>query len=198
MPFATEENSSSGEECNLIQSFDSCDEFEIMAIETKPRSVNQKKWKIDIHRNPQSHQMKLVKALVRVNNQIKNMTIDRGSPILYLDWTTAKQLLDGSSETKFFPAETLNLSAQFVDCHKHPFMVLGAIQANIPSAGWDVKNAHLLIRERRARCFLGLDLQGKVGISTSKRPAPSKRSRFDVLLREQSEGLKQKFSSLPF
>ena len=32
-----EENSSSEEECNLICSFDSCEEFEIMAVETKLR-----------------------------------------------------------------------------------------------------------------------------------------------------------------
>ena len=39
-----------------------------------------------------------------------------------------------------------------------------------------------------------MDLQGKVGIPTSQRPAPSKRSRFDVLLCKQLEGLKQQFN----
>ena len=37
----TEHNSSSGEECNLIQSFNSCDEFEIKSIETAYMSVEQ-------------------------------------------------------------------------------------------------------------------------------------------------------------
>ena len=130
----TEENSSSVEECNLIQSFDSMDEFKIMSIETKPRSVTQNIWKIDIRRNPQSHQTKALKALVRINNQIINMTIDTGSTVSFLNWTTAKQLLDRSSETPFIPAEKLNLSAQFVDYNKDPFLMLGAIQANIRSA----------------------------------------------------------------
>ena len=30
-----EDKSSSAEECNLIQSFDSCDEFEIMMVESR-------------------------------------------------------------------------------------------------------------------------------------------------------------------
>ena len=34
-----EKTSSSDEECNLIQSFDSCDEFEIMAIESEISSM---------------------------------------------------------------------------------------------------------------------------------------------------------------
>ncbi|XP_063716596.1 uncharacterized protein LOC134844031 [Symsagittifera roscoffensis] len=36
-----EKSSSSDEECNLIQSFDSCDEFEIMAIESELSSLEQ-------------------------------------------------------------------------------------------------------------------------------------------------------------
>ena len=45
------------------------------------------------------------------------------------------------------------------------------------------------------RCILDLDLQGKLGIQTTQKPAPTRRSRFDVLLCEQSEGWKQKFYS---
>ena len=146
-----------------------------------------------LRRNPQSHHIKALKALIGVKNQIINMTIDTGSPVSFLNWTTAKQLLDGPSEIKFISVEKLNLSAQFVDHYKHPIFILGAKQANIRSAdSWEVKNASLLITERRARCFLGLDLQGKVGNHTSQKPAPSKRSRLDVLLWEQS-GLKQQF-----
>ena len=99
-----EEKSSSEEDCNLIQSFDSCDEFEIMMVDTK-----------------------------------------------------------------------------------------GAVCANIRSAGWEVKDAYFLVTERKARCILGLDLQGKLGIHTSQKSAPVNRSRFDVLLCEQSEGMKHQF-----
>ena len=108
----TEENSSSEEECNLLHSFDSCDEFEIKVVEPRLNNstgkliekiisgVNDNKEikatkdvrKIDIRRDPKSHQIKALKALVRMNNQIINMTIDTGSPVSFLNWTMAKQL----------------------------------------------------------------------------------------------------------
>ena len=120
-----EENSSLEEECNLIHSFDSCDEFEIMVVEPKSRKPLDKRFeeitsgiddenetnvtqdirKNDIRRDPRSHQIKALKALVRVNNKIIKMTIDTVSPVSFLNWATAKQLLEGSSEIKFIPAE---------------------------------------------------------------------------------------------
>ena len=121
------------------------------------------------------------------------MAIDTGSPVSFLNWTTAKQLLDGSAEIKFVPAEKLTLTMQFVDYNKHPIQILGAVCTNIRCAGWEVKDAYFLVTERRARCILGLDLQGKLGIHTSRKSAPVHRSRFDVLLCEQSEGMKHQF-----
>ena len=207
-----EEKSSSEEECNLIQSFDSCDEFEIMMVDRTVKepgekettgnrfrkksgkeTTNQEITKIDFRRDPKSHKIKALKALLRIKNQNINMTIDTGSPVSYLNWTTAKQLFDGSSAIKFIPAEKLNLTMQFVDYNKHPIQTLGAVCACIRSAGWEVKDAYFLVTERRARCILGLDLQGKLGIHTSQKSAPVNRSRFDVLLCEQSEGMKQQF-----
>ena len=47
--------------------------------------------------------------------------------------------------------------------------------------------------ERKTRCKIGLDLQGKVGIATTQKPAPRELSRFDVLMCEQSEVWKNKF-----
>ena len=173
-----EEKFSSEEECNLIQSFDSCDEFEIIMVQpgaerTKKKvviqmnsKINEKKSsttqvikQIDIRRNPRSHQIKAIKTLVRVRNQIINMTIYTESPVSFLNWTTAKQLLNGSSKIEFIPAKKLNLTMQFLDYNKHPIQILGALRANIRSAGWEVQDASLLVTERRARCILGLDLQ---------------------------------------
>ena len=87
-----EEKSSSEEECNLIHSFDSCDEFEIMAVETKLQvslgkdekllaagkhellsSLTRDVRKIDIRRNPKSHKIKSLKALV-------SLTFDQNVP----------------------------------------------------------------------------------------------------------------------
>ena len=142
--------------------------------------------KIDIRRDPRSHQIKALKALVRIKNQIIKLTIDTGSPVSFLNWTTA-------SEIKFTPAGKMNLTMQFVDYKKHPVQILRAVCADIHSAGWEVKDAYFLVTERKARCILGLDLQGKLGIHTSQKSAPVNRSRFDVLLCEQSEGMKQQF-----
>ena len=107
-----EEKSSSEEECNLIRSFDSCEEFEIMAVEPKLQVSDENcdklisnikreeirldtkdVRKIDIRRYPRSHKIKSLKALVRIDTHIINMTIDTGSPVSFLNWTTAKQLM---------------------------------------------------------------------------------------------------------
>ena len=149
--------------------------------------------KVEVQRNPQSHQIKALKALVKIFSQILNMTIDTGSPVSFLNWATTKQILEGPMISKVIAAEKPNLSAQFVDYNKRPILILGALKANLLSAGWEVLGAPLLVTERRMRCILGLDLQGKLGIQTTQKPAPTRRSRFDVLLCEQSEGWKQKF-----
>ena len=210
-----EKSSSSDEECNLIQSFDSCEEFEIMAIESELSSMEEideyikqqsnrnrdiKKsskdiQKVDIRRNTRSNQIRSLKALLRIDHQIINMTIDTGSPVSFLNWATAKQILESLKNTRFIPRENLNLTAKFVDYNKQPINILGAITTTIRSAGWEVVGASFLITERRTRCILGLDLHSKVGIHTTQRLAPKEKTRFDVLLCEQSEGWKNKFYS---
>ena len=135
--------------------------------------------KIDIGRDPRSHKIKSLKALV--------------SPVFFLNWTTAKQLMEGATGMKFIPAEKLNLSTQIVDYNKQPIQILGALCTSIRSAGREVTDSTFLVTERRARCFLGLDLQGKLGIQTTQKSAPSQKSRFDVLLCEQPEGRKNQF-----
>ena len=151
--------------------------------------------KVDIRRNTRSKQIRSLKALVRINHQIINMTIDTGSPVSFLNWATAKTILESSKNTKFIPRENLNLTTKFVDYNKQPINILGAITTNIRSAGWEVVGASFLITERRTRCILGLDLQSKVGIHTTQKLAPKEKTRFDVLLCEQSEGWKNKFYS---
>ena len=151
-----EENSSSEEECNLIHSFDSCEEFEIMVVEPRLHDSPGKIVKIisgvkdnvikdtkdvrknDNRRDPKSHQIKALKALVRIDKHIINMTIDTGSPVSFLNWTTAKQLMEGAPKKKFIPAEELNLSTQFVEYNKQPIQILGALCTSIRSAGWEV------------------------------------------------------------
>ena len=210
-----EKRSSSDEECNLIQSFDSCEEFEIMAIELELSSmeeideyINQQSnrnrdikksskdiQKVDIRRNTRSKQIRSIKALVRIDHHIINMTIDTGSPVSFLNWATAKQILESSKNTTFIPRENFNLTTKFVDYNKQPINILGAITTTIRSAGWEVVGASFLITERRTRCILELDLQSKVGIHTTQKLAPKEKTRFDVLLCEQSEGWKNKFYS---
>ena len=86
-------------------------------------------------RDPKSERVKSLKALVRVDHQIINMTVDTGSPISFLNWSTAKIILDSSDKAKFTTAERLNLPAQFVDYNKkQPIVLLGALKATIRSA----------------------------------------------------------------
>ena len=114
------------------------------------------------------------------------MTVDTGSPISFINWTVAKQILDSLGNIQFTPVEKLNLPAQFVDYNKKPIAILGAVKAKLRSTGWEIPDATFLITERRTRCILGLDLQNKVGITTTQRPAPKKKSRFDIMLCQQS------------
>ena len=71
--------------------------------------------------------------------------------------------------------------------------ILGALKAKIRSAGWEFPDATFLIIERKTRCIIGLDLQNRVDITSTQRPAPKTKSRFDILLCEQSEVWKEKF-----
>ena len=123
------------------------------------------------------------------------MTVDTGSPISFLTWTVAKQILDSSGKVMFTPSEQLNLPAQFIIYNQHPIVILSASNANIRSAGWEIQDATFLITERRTRPILGLDLQNKIGISTNQKPAPKEKSRFDVLSCKQSDEWKEKFYS---
>ena len=129
----------------------------------RPNEKSQKVEKVEVRQNPQSHQIKALKALVEIDNHIVKMTIDMGSPVSFLIWTSTKQTLEGSPNSKLIPAEKLNLSAQFADHNKRPILILGALKANLRSAGWEVQGAALLVTEQRTRCILGLVLQGKLG-----------------------------------
>ena len=101
--------------------------------------------------------------------------------------------MDKSSKVRFTPSEKLNLHTNFVDYNKQPISVLGHLKTNLRSAGWEVKGATFLVTERKTRCIMELDLQGQVGLVTTKKPAPKELTSFDVLLCEQSEGWKEKF-----
>ena len=211
----TKKTESSEEECNLIKTFGSCEEFEVMAIEQEDNQIEMinryieekvrrnrgrepginklETKKIDIRKDSTSGRMKSLKALIRIDNQIINLTVDTGSPISFLNWAVAKQFLDSSGKIQFTRVEKLNLPAKFVEYNKRPIAILGALKAKIRSAGWEVPDATFLITERRTLCILGLDLQNNVGIITTQRLAPKKKSRFDIILCEQLEAWKEKF-----
>ena len=107
----TENTQSSEEECNLIQTFDSCEKFEVMAIEQKDNQIEMinryieekvrensgsngvnklETKKIDIRKDSISGRMKSLKALIRIDNQIIKTTVDTGSPISFINMTVAK------------------------------------------------------------------------------------------------------------
>ena len=98
--------------------------------------------------------------MVRIDNHIIQLTVDTGSPVSFLNWATAKEIMGKSSKVRFIPSEKLNLHTKFVDYNKEPIRVLGVLKTNIPSAGREVKGATFLVTERKTRCIMGLDLQG--------------------------------------
>ena len=148
--------------------------------------------KIDSIRDPTLKRVNSLKAMVRIDNQIIQLTVDTGSPVSFLNWATAKEIMNKSSKVRFIPSGKLNLQTKFVDYNKQPISILGALKTNLRSTGWEVKGATFLVSERKTRCIMGLDLQGQVGIVTTQKPAPKELTRFDVLMCEQSEGWKEK------
>ena len=131
--------------------------------------------------------------MVRIDNQIIQLTVDTGSPVSFLNWATTKEIMEKSNKVRFIPSDKLNLQTKFVDYIKQPISILGALKTNLRSAGWEVKGATFLVSERKTRCIMGLELQGQVGIVTTQKPAPKELTRFDVLMCEQSEKWNENF-----
>ena len=110
------------------------------------------------------------------------MRIDTDSPDSSFNWTAAKQSSDLAETVKFIPERKPNMNAQFVDFDKKPIKTLEALEAKMASAGWHIPETFfLLITERKTLCILELDLQSKLCIPTSQRPATKTKSIFDVL-----------------
>ena len=110
-----EESEGPVEECYQIsESVGSCSEFEVMSIQTCQREnervskyvkdrVNEM-WnksngettqvqKIDSIRDPMLKPVKSLKAMVRIDNQMIELTVDTGSPVSFLNWATAKEIM---------------------------------------------------------------------------------------------------------
>ena len=81
--------------------------------------------KIDSIGDPTLKRVKSLKAMVRIDNQIKQLTVDTGSPVSFLNWATTKEIMDKSSKVRFIPSEKLNLHTKFVDYDKQTISVLG-------------------------------------------------------------------------
>ena len=95
-------------------------------------------------------------------------TVDTGSPVSFLNKRTCDLLLQQNPSIEFrdiarYPVDTL-----YVDYNKQPICLLGSIQFPISSSGWMVENAQFLVSENRARNFLGLNLQEKLGVATTQ------------------------------
>ena len=70
-----------------------------------------------------------------------------------------------TAKANFIPLQDMQLSTMYGDYNKKKILILGAIQADISSAGWEVEKATFLVVENN-RCLLGMDLQPKLGIFT--------------------------------
>ena len=103
----TEESERSEEERELIrENFGSC---------SRVKWGKDKRSKIDLLRDPTSNGVKSLKAMVRIDNQIIQLTVDTGSPVSFLNWAMTKDIIDKSNNARFIPSDELNLANQFVD-----------------------------------------------------------------------------------
>ena len=113
-----EDSDKSEEECDLIKEvFESCRDFEIVSIqphlsegerisrevggsihERNATTLGEKVsvQKIDLLRDPTSNEIKSLKAMVRIDNQIIQLTVDTGSSEYFLNWSTRKEIIDKS------------------------------------------------------------------------------------------------------
>ena len=110
----TETTESSEEECNLMQTFNSREDFEIFSIELKANRMdnidgyiqrrlenkencqkqstnNSANQKNDISRDPKSESIKSPKSLLRFDNQIINITLDHQHEAQYSSLTGRRQ-----------------------------------------------------------------------------------------------------------
>ena len=74
--------------------------------------------KIDLLRDPTSNKVKSLKAMVRINNQIFQLTVDTGSPVSFLNWATTQEINNKSNKARFIPPVELKLVTQLVDYDK--------------------------------------------------------------------------------
>ena len=121
-----EESDKSEEECDPIrENFGSSSDFEVMSIKThqpKKERISKKVGdrinennkeligkkiqvqKIDLPRDPTSNRVKSLKAMVRIENQIIQLTVDTGSPVFFLNWaTTKKSWINQTKQESFRP-----------------------------------------------------------------------------------------------
>ena len=80
-----------------------------------------------------------------------------------------KQTTDRSNKSELFPAEKLNLRANFLDHKKLPFWFLNVLKAVLRSDGFEMKGVALFTNERNTFFTLGWDLQEQVLIMTTER-----------------------------
>ena len=143
-----EDSEGSVEECDQIsESVGSCSEFvmsiqsEVMSIQTyqpenervsklvkdrineitnKSNGKTVRVQKIYSIRDPTLNRVKSLKAMVRIDNQIIQLTVDTGSPVSFLNWATTKEIMEKSNKVRFIPSDKFNLQTKFVDYNKQP------------------------------------------------------------------------------
>ena len=79
--------------------------------------------------------------MVRIDNQIIQLTVETRNPVSFLNWETVKGIMDKSNKASFILSDKLNLATKFVDYNKQPICVLGALNTNLRSAGTELKGA---------------------------------------------------------
>ena len=61
--------------------------------------------KIDSIRDPTLNRVKSLKAMIRIDNQIIQLTVDTGSPVSFLNWAITKERMEKSNKVRFIPSD---------------------------------------------------------------------------------------------
>ena len=100
-----------------------------------------------------------------------SLTVDTGSPTLFLNKRSAEKLLaDKAANASMKPADP-ELQSKYIDYNRNAIEIHGVLFATIHSNGWTAEKCRFLVVEKKC-CLLGLDLHNRVGIVTKQLRGP--------------------------
>ena len=89
---------------------------------------------------------------------------------------------------KVLSLDEYQIKTKDVDYNHHSIKLFGTLVIKIHSNGWVAENVHFPTSDNRTRWFLGLDIQAKIGITTTQvKPKHSQVKKIEASENEESE-----------